>query len=72
MWLLRYLHHDISINNTMTYEKTLPDGTIRVWGLLFDFDYAIKINELGRIAGPGDHMVSPVDQNYLLDLTAHK
>ena len=48
-----YLHRDVSINNAMIYEEILPDGTIRVRGLLIDFDYAIKMDELGRTTGPG-------------------
>ena len=62
MYQRGYLHRDVSINNAMIYEETLPDGTIRVWGLLIDFDYAIKVNESGRTAGPGDHTVSLADQ----------
>ena len=58
MWLRGYLHHDVSINNTMIYEEILPDGTVRVRGLLIDFDYAIKVNQLGCTAGPGDCTVS--------------
>ena len=55
-----YLHQDVSINNAMIYEEILSDGTIRVWGLLIDFDYAIKVNESSHTAGPGDRMVSLV------------
>ena len=55
----------------MIYEEILPDGTIRVRGLLIDFDYAIKMDELGRTTGPGDRTVSLVDYSYILDLTAH-
>ena len=61
MCQLGYLHRDVSINNAMIYKEILPDGTIRVRGLLIDFDYAIKMDELGRIAGPGDRTVSLVD-----------
>lgn len=71
MWLLGFLHQDISINNAMMYKETLPDGTIRVWGLLIDFDYAIKVDELGCTARPGDCVVSWVNQSHILDLTAH-
>ena len=42
----------------MIYEEILPDGTVRVRGLLIDFDYAIKVDQLGRTAGPGDRTVS--------------
>lgn len=70
MWRLGFLHRDISINNAMTYEENLPDGTVRVRGLLIDFDYAIKVDDLGREAGPGDRTVSPADLSLLLDLTA--
>ena len=62
MYQRGYLHRDVSINNAMIYEETLPDGIIRVRGLLIDFDYAIKVDELGRIAGPGDRTVSLADQ----------
>ena len=71
MYQRGYLHHDVSINNAMIYEEVLPDGTIRVRGLLIDFDYAIKVDELGRTPGPGDRTVSITDQSCLLDLTAH-
>lgn len=54
MWVRGYLHRDVSINNAMIYEETLPDDTVRVRGLLIDFDYAIKVDQLGRTAGPGD------------------
>lgn len=67
-----YLHRDVSINNAMIYKETLPDDTVRVRGLLIDFDYAIKVDQLGRTAGPGDRTVSLVDQHHSLDLTAHK
>ena len=60
MYQRGYLHRDVSINNTMIYEQILPDGTIRVRGLLIDFDYAVKVDGLGRTTGPGDHMVSLV------------
>ena len=46
----------------LIYEETLPDGTIRVQGLLIDFDYAIRVDESGRTAGPGDRTVSLADQ----------
>ena len=62
MYQRGYLHRDVSINNTMIYEETLPDGTIRVRGLLIDFDYAIKVDESGCTAGPGDRTVSLADQ----------
>ena len=62
MYQYGYLHCNVSINNAMIYEETLPDGTIRVWGLLIDFDYAIKVNESGCTARPGDRTVSLVDQ----------
>ena len=41
-----------------------PDrrGEPVVTGLLIDFDYAIKVNESGRTAGPGDRTVSLADQ----------
>ena len=62
MYQRGYLHRDVSINNAMIYEETLPDGTIRVRGLLIDFDYAIKVDESGCTAGPGDRTVSLADQ----------
>ena len=62
MYQRGYLHRDVSINNAMIYEETLPDGTIRVRGLLIDFDYVIKVDESGRTAGPGDRTVSLADQ----------
>ena len=71
MYQRGYLHRNVSINNTMIYEEVLPDGTIRVRGLLIDFDYAIKVDELGRTPGPGDRTVSVTDQSRLLDLIAH-
>ena len=68
IWLLGILHWDISINNTMMYEEILPDGTVRVWGLLIDFNYAIKVDGSSCTAGPRDRTVSPVGQNYLQDI----
>ncbi|KIK12077.1 hypothetical protein PISMIDRAFT_45115, partial [Pisolithus microcarpus 441] len=44
IWLLGILHRDISINNAMMYEEVLLDGTVRVQGLLIDFDYATKVD----------------------------
>ena len=60
MYQRGYLHRDVSINNAMIYEQILPDGTIRVRGLLIDFDYAVKVDGLGRTTGPGDRTVSLV------------
>ena len=54
----------------MIYEEILPGGTIRVRGLLIDFDYAIKVDESSCTAGPGDRTVSLVDQSHILDLNA--
>ena len=66
MYQCGYLHRDVSINNAMIYKEILPNGSIRVRGLLIDFDYAIKVDELGRTPRPGDHMVSLVDHGHLL------
>ncbi|KAG8214275.1 hypothetical protein J3R82DRAFT_9219 [Butyriboletus roseoflavus] len=54
IWARGILHRDISINNSMMYEEELPDGSFRIRGLLIDFDYAIRVDELNRTAGPGD------------------
>ncbi|KAI6108120.1 hypothetical protein F5141DRAFT_1005292 [Pisolithus sp. B1] len=54
IWALKILHRDISINNAMMYEEALPDGTIRVWGLLIDFDYTVKVDGSSRTAEPAD------------------
>ncbi|KAI5987298.1 hypothetical protein EDD15DRAFT_2173804 [Pisolithus albus] len=58
IWLLGILHRDISINNAMMYEEVLLDGTVRVRGLLVDFDYATKVDGSNCTVGPGDRMVS--------------
>ncbi|KAI6137134.1 hypothetical protein F5141DRAFT_1209450 [Pisolithus sp. B1] len=56
IWALKILHQDISINNAMMYEEALPDGTVRVQGLLVDFDYAVKVDGSSHTTGPADHM----------------
>ncbi|KAI5989728.1 hypothetical protein EDD15DRAFT_2113642, partial [Pisolithus albus] len=50
IWGLKILHRDISINNAMMYEEALPDGTVRVRGLLIDFDYAVKVDGSSRLS----------------------
>jgi hypothetical protein len=50
----------------MMYEEVLPDGIIRIWGLLIDFDYAIKVDGSSHTAGPGDRTVSEVGQKKTL------
>ena len=62
IWSCGILHRDVSINNSMMYEETLPDGTVRVRELLIDFDYMIRVDRSNRTARPGDRTVSPVNQ----------
>jgi hypothetical protein len=52
----------------MMYEEVLPDGTVRVQGLLIDFDYAIKVDGSSHTAGPGDRTVSEVGEKKLWDI----
>ncbi|KAI6022115.1 hypothetical protein EDC04DRAFT_2575283, partial [Pisolithus marmoratus] len=56
IWAIKILHRDISINNAMMYEEALLDGTVRVWGLLIDFDYVVKVDGSSHTAGPADCM----------------
>ena len=65
------LHRDISADNGMMYEETLEDGSVRVRGLLIDFDYAIRIDELGREPAPGDRTVSTDDEVLFSPHDAH-
>lgn len=58
------LHRDVSINNAMMYEEVLPDGTVRVRGLLIDFDYAIRVDDVNRKIGPGVNTVRLVNQHF--------
>ncbi|KAI6000253.1 hypothetical protein EDC04DRAFT_2908828 [Pisolithus marmoratus] len=56
IWALKILHQHISINNAMMYKEALPDGTVKVWGLLINFDYIVKVDGSSHTAGPADCM----------------
>jgi len=53
IWSRGILHRDVGIsNNSMMYEETHPDGTVRIRGLLIDFDHAIRVDGSNRTVGP--------------------